>query len=67
MAKVKQGDKVKITKNVAVDPEGKFLLEVGEVFTANSVSPTGVITSEKQFSNGVLKRFALSKGYYQKQ
>lgn len=62
--KTKPGDRVKIKKQVSIDKDNQYVLSVGEVFTAESVSPTGAIRVTKKFSTGETKKAMVSKEYY---
>jgi hypothetical protein len=64
--KTRVGDKVKIKKQISIDKGNKYVLSVGETFTAEGVTPTGAIRITKQFSTGELKKAMVSKEYYDK-
>ena len=64
--RLRAGDKIQITKKVALDKGNKFILDVGEVLTVESVLPTGAARVSKQYSTGELKKAMVSKAYYKR-
>lgn len=62
--KLKPGSKIRIKKQVSLNADNKYILSVGEVYQVQSVGVTGAVRVTKQFNNGVVRNFLVSKAYY---
>jgi hypothetical protein len=65
-AKIRAGNKIKISKQVSIDKGNKYILAVGETFTAEAVSPMGAVRITKTYPTGEVKKAVVSKAFYAK-
>lgn len=66
MAKLKTGAKIRIKKQIFIEKDSNFSLDVGEVFTAEAISVTGSAKITKTYGSGVTKKAVVSKAYYER-
>ena len=62
--KIRPGDQIQVSKTVSIDSSNRYLLEAGEVYSIEAVTPTGTVRVTKTFSTGEKKRAMISKTYY---
>lgn len=65
-AKLKIGSRIRIKKQTFIEPQNNFSLDVGEVFTVESITATGAAKITKTFATGVTKKAVISKAFYEK-